>query len=288
MTLIITLLLSFTAHAQVDTQKTNLLLKSILPAEYELEVASKISESEYMFVPQQKNSRTNLLRTREGTLLSDNVEDLEDSNVIVQSLSKGGAFFLYAAQKEDNNWNMYRYTDGNFSDKQLTFCETQRKPDKETKSIFGKIKKGFKAAAATMSRTDIHCVAASERICRKPLSEWPQGTKISKVKFSEFLGSDEGGINEYIQFSWGQSTSLRDRMSNIYKIDNFEVKNRIKEAYEMDDGFEGDAVRGAVVAQVKSLCAKAWPKHKMELQGIPVKGKKRGAPSLQKTNQGVR
>lgn len=289
MTLIIALVLSFSAHAQVDTQKTNLLLKNVLPEQYQVEVKSKISESEFMFVPLQKNTGPSLLRTRQGTLLSDNVENYEDSNVIVQSLSDSGRFVMYTAQKEDNNWKMYRYTDGNFSDKQLTFCETQREPEKKADGFFGTIKKGIKAATDTVTRTDVHCVFASERICRKPLSEWPSKTNISKKEFSNFLGHDlDDGIEEYIRFAGGQATSLRDRMSNTYKIDNFEVKNRIEEAFNKDNGFEGDAVRGATLAQVKSLCAKAWPQHNSDSKVVPVKSKRNDASGLQRTNRGTR
>lgn len=269
--LILSLLISFSVHAQVDVQKTNYLLKNILP-EYNVEVVSKAPESDtYMFVPRQKIS-TSLFKAREGTLLTNNSEDLDESDIIVQSWSKGGVFEFYTAQKDkDKDWKLYRYTDGNFSSKNLTYCES----DKESEGFLD-------------LRTPIHCVFSSERVCEKPLSEWPKKSTVSKKEYSLFFGKGlEGGVKEYIEFADGQSTALRDRMSNSYKIGNFKTKNRVKEAYEMDDGFEGDAVRGAVVAQVKSLCAKAWPNHKMEPQGTPVKGKKRGAPSLQKTNQGV-
>ena len=77
-------------------------------------------------------------------------------------------------------------------------------------------------------------------------------------------------------------------MSNIYKIDNFEVKNRVEEAFHKDNGFEGDAVRGATLAQVKSLCAKAWPQHNRGSKTVPAKSKRNGASGLQRTNRGTR
>lgn len=271
--LILSLLISFSVHAQVDVQKTNYLLKNILKKNYNVEVVVKAPESEtYMFVPRQK-APTTLFKAREGTLLSNNSEDLDESDIIVQSWSKGGVFEFYTAQKnEEKDWELYRYTDGNYSSKNLTFCETDKKSE------------GFLDL-----RSPIYCVFGSERVCKKPLSEWPKKTTMTKEEYSLFFGKGlEKGVKEYIDFSDGQTTALRDRMSNSYKIGNFKTVNRIKEAYEMDDGFEGDAVRGAVVAQVKSLCAKAWPNHKIVPQGVPVNKKKRGAPKLQKTNQGVK
>lgn len=269
MIIFLQLILSSQLHAQVDVNRSNFLLKNILPSEYKVKVVSKDQDSEYLFVPRTAANSKNLYIKRAGTLLTDNKDapedDFEDSNILVQSYARGGNYTFYVAKKQGEGWEMYRYTDGNQNSKNLTFCKS------EEPSFF--------------TRTEMNCVFASERICKKPLLEWPKSDSIGKKNFQSFLAPEsEEGFIEYQRFSARQFTALRDQMSNTYDIDNFKVVREVEDAAYAEEGMLGDAKRGIVLAKIKALCGKAW-KH-LSSGSLPPIG--RGSDASSRKRKGTR
>lgn len=264
MILLLQLIFSISVNAQVDVQKTNFLLENIVPKKYKIELSIKNNESDFTFVPRSKDKLSGLYLKRSGTTLTDQNGDYEDSNIIVQSwANSANNFDFYTAKRQGEGWQMYRYTDGNNNSQNLSFCDSNEK--------------------AFITKTDMYCVFASERICKKKLNEWPQNKTITKNEFKSFLSKDlEGGFDEYLNHSATHNTALRDRMSNVYKLDNFSVVNRIEKAAKAKEDPKGDEVRAETLAKIKSLCKKAWKHHS---EPLPQK-LRRNAPKLQKT-QGI-